>query len=34
MHYGAIVGSEEDARKLKTALEGKIDVQILPQQDG
>ncbi len=34
MHYGAIVGSEEDARKLQTALEGKIDVQILPQQDG
>jgi len=31
MHYGAIVGSEEDALKFKQALEGKIEVVILPK---
>ena len=34
MHFGAIVGSDEDARKLQTALKGKIEVRILPRQDG
>lgn len=29
MHYGAIVGSEEDAVAFKNALEGKIEVMIL-----
>ncbi len=29
MHYGSIVGSEQDARDFKDALEGKIDVKIL-----
>ncbi len=29
MHYGAIVGSEEDAKKFKQALEGKVEVVIL-----
>ena len=29
MHYGAIVGSEEDALKFKKALEGKIEVVVL-----
>ncbi len=33
MHYGAIVGAEEDARALKSALAGEIEVRILPQQD-
>ena len=31
MHYGAIVGGEEDARKFKEALEGKVKVMILPK---
>lgn len=31
MHYGAIVGSEEDALHFKSALEGKIEVVILPK---
>ena len=31
MHYGAIVGSEEDAQKFKQALEGKVEVVILPK---
>lgn len=31
MHYGAIVGDENDARKYKEALEGKVDVMILPK---
>ncbi len=29
MHYGAIVGSEDDAKKFKKALEGEIEVVIL-----
>jgi L-ascorbate metabolism protein UlaG (beta-lactamase superfamily) len=29
MHYGAIVGSEDDAAKFKKALEGKVDVLVL-----
>lgn len=29
MHYGAIVGSEEDALKFKQALEGKVEVVVL-----
>ena len=29
MHYGAIVGGEEDAKSFKAALEGKIEVVIL-----
>jgi L-ascorbate metabolism protein UlaG (beta-lactamase superfamily) len=33
MHFGAIVGSDEDARQLKTALHGKIEVQILPRKN-
>lgn len=32
MHYGAIVGSEEDANRFKQALEGKIEVRILQKQ--
>jgi L-ascorbate metabolism protein UlaG (beta-lactamase superfamily) len=31
MHYGAIVGDETDAEKFKKALEGKVDVLILPK---
>ncbi len=31
MHYGAIVGAEDDARKFKKALAGKVEVQILPK---
>jgi L-ascorbate metabolism protein UlaG (beta-lactamase superfamily) len=34
MHFGAIVGSDDDAVKLKSALKGKIDVRILPRQNG
>ncbi|MEW6077117.1 MAG: MBL fold metallo-hydrolase [Thermodesulfobacteriota bacterium] len=34
MHFGAIVGSDDDAVKLKTALQGKIDVRILPRGNG
>ena len=29
MHYGAIVGSEDDAQKFKKGLEGKVEVLIL-----
>jgi len=29
MHYGAIVGNEEDAQKFKKGLEGKVEVLIL-----
>lgn len=29
MHYGAIVGSEKDAKRFKDLLEGKVDVDIL-----
>ena len=32
MHYGTIVGSDEDALKFKKALEGKIEVTILPKE--
>jgi len=31
MHYGAIVGEEADAAHFKKALEGKVDVLILPK---
>ena len=33
MHYGAIVGGEEDARHFKKGLEGKVEVQILKRQE-
>ena len=32
MHYGAIVGTEEDAKKFKKALEGQIEVVILQKE--
>jgi L-ascorbate metabolism protein UlaG (beta-lactamase superfamily) len=32
MHYGAIVGSDKDALNFKKALEGKIEVLILPKK--
>ena len=32
MHYGSIVGSEEDARKFAEGLKGKIEVLILPEE--
>jgi L-ascorbate metabolism protein UlaG (beta-lactamase superfamily) len=32
MHYGAIVGSEADAKRFKEALEGQIEVVILPKE--
>ena len=32
MHYGAIVGSEADAKKFKKALEGQIEVLILQKE--
>jgi L-ascorbate metabolism protein UlaG (beta-lactamase superfamily) len=31
MHYGAIVGNDEDAQKFKKGLEGKVEVLILPK---
>jgi hypothetical protein len=31
MHYGSIVGSKKDAEKFAKALEGKIEVIILPK---
>ncbi|MFH1490688.1 MAG: MBL fold metallo-hydrolase, partial [Pseudomonadota bacterium] len=31
MHYGAIVGGEDDALTFKKGLEGKVDVLILPK---
>ena len=31
MHYGAIVGDEGDALNFKKALEGKIEVLVLPK---
>ncbi len=34
MHYGAIVGTDEDAVNFKKALEGQVDVMILPKQAG
>ena len=33
MHYGSIVGSEEDARRFKDLLEGKVEV-VLPGREG
>jgi len=33
MHYGAIVGSDEDAQKFKKALEGEVEVVILAKED-
>jgi L-ascorbate metabolism protein UlaG (beta-lactamase superfamily) len=33
MHYGAIVGDESDAERFRGALEGKIDVVILAQEE-
>jgi len=32
MHYGSIVGTEEDARRFADALKGKIEVRILKRQ--
>jgi len=32
MHYGAIVGDEQDALRFKKALAGKVEVQILSKQ--
>jgi L-ascorbate metabolism protein UlaG (beta-lactamase superfamily) len=32
MHYGAIVGTEEDAKAFKEALKGIVDVRILPKK--
>jgi L-ascorbate metabolism protein UlaG (beta-lactamase superfamily) len=32
MHYGAIVGSEDDAKKFKKALEGQVEVVILKKE--
>lgn len=32
MHYGSFIGDLEDARRLKKALEGKIEVRILPRE--
>ena len=32
MHYGAIIGSAADAEKYKKALEGKIEVVVLPKE--
>lgn len=32
MHYGAIVGTEDDARRFQKALEGEIDVVILNKE--
>jgi L-ascorbate metabolism protein UlaG (beta-lactamase superfamily) len=32
MHYGAIVGSEADAKKFKKALEGQVEVVILQKE--
>jgi hypothetical protein len=31
MHVGAIVGSEGDAERVKKALEGEIEVRVLPK---
>ncbi len=33
MHYGAIVGTEEDARKFAELLKGLVDVRILPKKN-
>jgi L-ascorbate metabolism protein UlaG (beta-lactamase superfamily) len=32
MHYGSIVGSEDDAKKFSDMLKGKITVEILPEE--
>jgi L-ascorbate metabolism protein UlaG (beta-lactamase superfamily) len=32
MHYGSIVGSEDDAKKFRKALEGKIEVVVLQKE--
>jgi len=32
MHYGAIVGDEQDAVRFKKALEGKVDVRVLEKE--
>jgi len=32
MHYGAIVGDEQDAITFKKALEGKVEVLVLKKQ--
>ena len=32
MHYGAIVGDEQDAHDFKKALEGKVDVLVLQKE--
>ncbi len=32
MHYGSIVGSEDDAKKFKKSLDGEIEVVILPKE--
>lgn len=33
MHYGAIVGTEDDARKFAELLKGLVDVRILPKKN-
>jgi len=33
MHYGAIVGGDEDAHKFKEGLEGRTEVLILPKEE-
>lgn len=33
MHYGAIVGSQDDAEKFKNALEGEVEVVILAREE-
>ena len=33
MHYGAIVGTEEDAKKFAELLKGLVDVRILPKKN-
>lgn len=32
MHYGSIVGSDEDAKQFEQALQGKVTVKILPKE--
>lgn len=32
MHYGSIVGSEDDARRFAAGLQGKIEVVVLPEE--
>ncbi|RLB05762.1 MAG: MBL fold metallo-hydrolase, partial [Deltaproteobacteria bacterium] len=32
MHFGSIVGSDEDARRFKELLEGKVEVKILTKE--